>query len=219
MKRFFLRGVGLGLLAVLSACSGAVSGPSASGGSVAILGWPAASGTLRFQSGTTVLTQSPVDSGGQLQYQLPTPDPALLTQQNLVPDTWRTKGNGCIVKTSYQYSPSTIKHLRVDLLPLDGSGKSLGSVILANQQPVLEPGQKYAYLDYFDQDTTMKGTIDCPSTFLGFWQDVTLNLDLEAKQGWNYVLAEYRVVKDKWIVNISSSTTLPEGIRWRLQQP
>lgn len=219
MKRIFLRGVGLGLLAVLGACGGAVSGPSASGGSIAILGWPTSEGTLRFQSGATVLTQSPVDSSGKMQYQLPTPDPALLTQQNLVPDTWRTKGNGCTVKTSYQHSPDTIKHLRVDLLPLDAGGNSLGSVILVNQPPVLEPGQKYAYLDYFDQDTTMKGTIDCPSTFLGFWQDVTLNLDLEAKQGWNYVVAEYRVVKDKWIVNISSSTTLPEGIRWRLQQP
>lgn len=219
MKRFFLRGVGLGLLAVLSACSGAVSGPAASGGSVAILGWPTTEGTLRFQSGSSLLTQSPVDPGGRLKYQLPTPDPTQLTQQNLVPDTWRTKGNGCTVKTSYQYSPDSVGHLRVDLLPLDGSGNSLGSVILANQQPVLEPGQKYAYLDYFDQDTTMKGTIDCPSTFLGFWQDVTLNLDLVAKKGWNYVVAEYRVVKDKWIVNISSSTTLPEGIRWRLQQP
>ncbi|WP_018467254.1 hypothetical protein [Calidithermus timidus] len=219
MKRFFLRGVGLGLLAVLGACGGAASGPSASGGSVVILGWPAASGNLRFESGSNLLAQSEVDSSGKLSYQLPTPDPALLTQHSLVPDTWRTQGNGCSVKTSYQYSPSTIKHLRVDLLPLDGNGNSLGSVILANQEPVLEPGQRYAYLDYFDQDTTMKGTIDCPNTFLGSWQDVTLNLDLVAKRGWNYVVAEYRVVKDKWIVNISSSSTLPEGIRWRLQQP
>lgn len=219
MKRFFLRGVGLGLLVVLSACSSGVGGPSASGGSITILGWPASSGTLRFESGSEALTQSPVDPGGKLQYQLPTPSPTQLKPQNLVPDTWRTQGNGCTVKTSYQHRPDNIGHLRVELLPLDDSGNSLGSVVLVNQEPVLEPGQKYAYLDYFDQDTTMKGIIDCPSTFLGFWQDVTLNLNLEAKQGWNYVVAEYRVVKDKWIVNISSSTTLPEGIRWRLQRP
>lgn len=219
MNRFFVYGVGLGLLAVLGACGRGPSGPSASGGSVSVVGWPTSSGTLRFQSGAVVVAESPVDAGGNLTYSLPVPAPAALSEESLVPDTWRTQGNGCTVKTSFEHSPDTIRHARLDLLPLDGSGSSLGSVILANQEPVLEPGQKYAYLQYFDQDTTMKGTIDCPRTFLGPWQDVTLNLDLEAKQGWNYVLAEYRVIKSKWIVNISSSTTLPEGIRWRFQQP